>query len=174
MLCSRSLSPNCSGQGYYLGSDCFGNDLSGSVVSNFLRIRVVGLSGIGVSGVDVMVASGGVVVYASPGYGGGNASTGVDGCTGWFAVPYQRYSGVVSSGLVVEVWVSGFGYRWVDMSGSHTETFSEAERLLTVMVVFLAASQGSQGVPIVVVIGRLIGVVLAGFALALHILRRKT
>ncbi|MFB0560736.1 MAG: nitrous oxide reductase family maturation protein NosD [Candidatus Lokiarchaeia archaeon] len=161
---------NCSVVGYFLGAGCVGNDLSGSVVSNFLRIRVVDSAGVGVGGVDVRVASGGVDVYASPGYGGGNESTGVDGLTAWITVPYQRYSGVTSSALVVEVWVMGYGHRVVDMSTSHTETFKETNLL---PLVFFAASQGSQGIPSVLIVGGLVGVALIGCVLAVYMLRRR-
>ncbi len=164
---------NCSVQGYLLGAGCVGNDLTGSTVSNFLRIRVVDGDGVGVSGVDVRVASDGVDVYASAGYGGSNESTDVDGLTDWIPVPYRRYSGVVSSGLSVEVWVSGYGHRMVDMSTSHMETFTES--LLPLLTAFLSVVQSTQdGGKTIVIIAVLIGCALAGSALAVHILRRKT
>ncbi len=149
---------NCSVAGYFLGVGCVGDDLSGSTVSNFLRIRVVDRGGVPVAGVDVRVASDGVDVYASPGYGGVNESTGVDGLTAWITVPYQRYTGVVSSDLRVEAWVLGFGHRVVNMSSSHTENFTESLDLLAVLI--FATAQGSQSVPTInlLYMGTLIGV----------------
>ena len=78
----------------------------------------------------------------------------------------------MTSALRVEVWVMGYGHRVVDMSTSHIETFIKGVGVLP--LIFFAATQSSQGVPIVLIIGGLLGVVLAVLASALYIQRRKT
>ncbi|MFB0563394.1 MAG: nitrous oxide reductase family maturation protein NosD [Candidatus Lokiarchaeia archaeon] len=160
---------NCSVAGYFLGAGCVGNDLTGSVVSNFLRIRVVDRGGVPVGGVDVRVASGGVDVYASAGYGGGNESTGVDGMTAWITVPYQRYTGVTSTSLMVEAWAMGYGHRVVDMSSPHTETFTESFGLLPLLL--FAATQGSQSIPAMNIL-ILVGLMGIAFVVSMWLLWR--
>lgn len=150
----------------YIMRDCEGNDLTASVAANYLQVRVVDLFGAPVSGVNVRMDVNGATVYDGVTVG--------DGCTDWVTVVYQRYSGQTPYGSVVEVWASDVGYKIVDMSTSHTETFIKDGGFLPVIVFSAAASQGSQAFSTVLVVGGLLGVVLAGSAFAVYMWRRKT
>jgi hypothetical protein len=148
----------------YFMRDCVGNDLTDSVAANYLQVRVIELFGTPVSGVNVRMDVNGTTVY--------DGVTGGDGYTDWVTVVYQRYSGLTPYGSVVEVWASDVGYRIVDVSSSHTETFIKYEGILSV-VLFSAAAQSSQTTPTVLIVGGLLGATLAGSALAVYMWRRE-
>ncbi|MBS7270518.1 MAG: right-handed parallel beta-helix repeat-containing protein [Candidatus Freyarchaeota archaeon] len=115
---------------YYLGGGSVGNDLVGSVVANYLRVRVLGYDGVPLQDAHVKVEVDGNLVYATPGFGGSNSTTDVNGLIGLVPVAFQTY---VSGGTMVEnvtnVTVSFGGLhvtnspRVVNMSSTHVETF---------------------------------------------------
>ncbi len=157
---------NSSGEGYVLVGGS-GNDLSGSVVANFLMVRVVEMFGSPLSGVDVRIDVDGATVF--------EGQTGVGGYTDWVQVAYQVYSGLTPLETVVEVWVTGIGYRVVDMSSSHTETFTKIfSQGLVSLVVIYSAVQGTTASQTVLFNGIIYGVILAAIVITYYVLRRKT
>ncbi|MFB0560782.1 MAG: nitrous oxide reductase family maturation protein NosD [Candidatus Lokiarchaeia archaeon] len=155
---------NSSGEGYVLVGGA-GNDLSGSVVANFLRVRAVEMFGSPLSGVDVRMDVDGATVF--------EGQTGVGGYTDWIQVAYQVYSGLTPSDTVVEVWVTGVGYRVVNMSSSHTETFIDMSYILPLTALILAF-QNTQAIQTAQINILTYGVIFAVIAITLYILRRKT
>jgi len=140
---------------YYLDKDSIGNNLTGSVVVNYLRVRVISSYTFPISGMNVKVTVNGSTVYATPWYGGRNFTTDKEGFTDWIPIPYQVYSGEIPFENIVEVQVLFLGSRVVNMSKSHTETFFVQQDKQTVLI----------GENYYLVIGMLITIVLAGLSL---------
>lgn len=118
---------------YYLDKDSIGNDLTGSFVVNYLRIRVISSSSFPVSGMNVKVTVNGSTVYSTPWYGGSNSTTDKEGFTDWIPIIYQVYSGEIPFENIVEVQVFLLGSKVVNMSKSHIETFSVQQVTQTVV-----------------------------------------
>ncbi|WXG39522.1 MAG: DUF2341 domain-containing protein [Candidatus Freyarchaeum deiterrae] len=116
--------------GFYLEAGSSGNDLTGSIVSNYLSVKVLGYDGGAVQGADVKVEVDGNPLYASPGFGGINSSTDQNGLTDLIIVPYQTFtSGAwVGNTTVVTVKFKIMSFlnnpRIVDISSSHIENFT--------------------------------------------------
>jgi len=144
---------NCT-VGYLIDANSINNDLTGSSVVNYLRIRTMDMFGFSLSNVDVKVLVNGSTVYASPGYGGDNATTDEEGFTGWIPVTFQVFSGETLFDNVVEVWISGLGSRVVDMSNSHVEEFKfitlSGNPVETALIYFILYStqQSTQSIPV--------------------------
>ncbi|MFB0559831.1 MAG: right-handed parallel beta-helix repeat-containing protein [Candidatus Lokiarchaeia archaeon] len=113
---------------YSLEGSCSGNDLTDSVAANFLQVEVLDINGDSLQGAEVKVETDGDTVYASPGFGGNNATTDENGLTDWIVVPYQTYVGgttaVQKTNVVTVNYLQFINSKTVDMSTSRIETFS--------------------------------------------------
>nr|MDO8082925.1 right-handed parallel beta-helix repeat-containing protein [Candidatus Freyarchaeota archaeon] len=66
-----------------------GNDLTGSIVANYLRVRILDHNGNPIQGADVKIENNGYPIYASPGFGGSNSTTDQNGLIERIIVPHQ-------------------------------------------------------------------------------------
>ncbi|MFB0561466.1 MAG: NosD domain-containing protein [Candidatus Lokiarchaeia archaeon] len=129
-----NIALNCT-TGYYWFISV-NNDFRGSVEANYLRVNVTAFGG-PFPGVEAEVVTDGTTVYATPHFGGSNATTDPYGLTPWIAVPYRIFTGndtMAENATTVTVWSSTAPFsnnpRTVSMSTSHVETFKLVEPLL--------------------------------------------
>ncbi|MEX2705605.1 MAG: right-handed parallel beta-helix repeat-containing protein [Candidatus Freyrarchaeum guaymaensis] len=122
---------NNSVHGFYLDSLSTNNDLTGSLEKNYVQVELRDLlNNLPVQGAEVKIEVDGETIYASPGFGGTNSTTDINGLTGWILVPYRKFiSGTVFVENETKVTLSYTGLyivnnsRIVSVSTSHTETF---------------------------------------------------
>ncbi|MFB0560869.1 MAG: NosD domain-containing protein [Candidatus Lokiarchaeia archaeon] len=124
-----NIAINCS-TGYNWSSNSINNDFTGSVWLNYLRLNITDSLGLPIPGVDVMVETDGVQVYATPHFAGSDPRTDQNGLTSWIVVPYKIFTGndtMTENTVTVTVWNSTAFFlnnsRTVSMSMSHVEIF---------------------------------------------------
>ncbi|MFB0564014.1 MAG: nitrous oxide reductase family maturation protein NosD [Candidatus Lokiarchaeia archaeon] len=124
---------NCA-TGYAWSGVSSNNDFTGSVVANWLRVNVTDVLGLPISSAHVKVENV-TVVYATSYFSGSDPTTGSNGLTPWFAVPYKTFTGPVTmtdNSTTITVWYSTLwsvanfsdNSRTVSMSMSHVENFT--------------------------------------------------
>jgi len=109
-------------QAYYIDENSVGNELTGSIEANYLRVDVLDHYGDAIQNAEMKVETDGNIVYASPSFGGSNSTTDENGLTDWILVAFQTYlEGMwVENTTIVTV---RYSLKIVNMSTSHTETF---------------------------------------------------
>jgi parallel beta-helix repeat protein len=88
--CTSQISQVTCRQGFYLDTDSYNNSLKGSFTANYLRIEVLYYNGSPVQNAEVEIKVGGNTIYSSPGFGGDNSTTNMNGLTDWILIKYQE------------------------------------------------------------------------------------
>ncbi len=124
-------------------------DLTGSIVANYLSVKVVGFISYPVRSAEVKIEVDGVPVYASPGFGGSNSTTNKKGLTEWIIVPSQTYIGGTWVENTTRVTISYSklniteGPRVVSTSPSHREIFFVPTPLSYLLLTYFMLNPGA-------------------------------
>ncbi|MEM3148608.1 MAG: hypothetical protein QXQ21_06910 [Candidatus Jordarchaeales archaeon] len=159
------------------------NDLTGSSVLGYLRLRFKDESGRPLAGVEVRVVCGGVVIYATPRYGGTNPTTDSEGYTPWIIVPIGTFRGTTLETNIITVTAYHEGTEITETIETSLETDtinkeivippppeSGSGSLLFAYYLFQLYSSSNSGV---VVVGVGVGALAAAATLAVLLYRRR-